>query len=199
VTIGGVSAGASPADEPGDRALVADFLARRDEAAFRRLYAAHAPRLFLFLLRLSGGRRSEAEELLQETWVRAAERLGSFRWESKLATWLHGIAWNARREAFRARGPIEAPLAEESVAALPGTSGGPGEARLDLERALRDLPEGYREVLLLHDVEGYTHEEIGVLLGISPGTSKSQLSRGRALLRRRLSGSADRTGKEATP
>jgi RNA polymerase sigma-70 factor (ECF subfamily) len=194
-----VSAGVLPADEAGDRALVEDFLARRDEAAFRRLYAAHAPRLFLFLLRLSGGRRAEAEELLQETWIRAAERLGSFRWESKLATWLHGIAWNIRREAFRARGPVEAPLPEEPAAALPGSSGGAGEARLDLERALRDLPEGYREILLLHDVEGYTHEEIGALLGISSGTSKSQLSRARALLRRRLSGSAGRTGKEATP
>jgi len=199
LTIGAASTGASPADEASDRELVADFLSGRDEAAFRRLYAAHAPRLFLFLLRLSGGRRAEAEELLQETWIRAAERLGSFRWESKLATWLHGIAWNARREAFRARGPIEAPLPEESMAALPGSSGSAGEARLDLERALRDLPGGYREVLLLHDVEGYTHEEIGILLGISPGTSKSQLSRGRALLRRRLSGSAGRTGKEAAP
>jgi RNA polymerase sigma-70 factor (ECF subfamily) len=199
LTSGGDSSGAASDHERSDRALVADFLARRDEAAFRRLYAAHAPRLFLFLLRLSGGRRAEAEELLQETWIRAAERLGAFRWESRLSTWLHGIAWNARREAIRARGPIEASLPEESASAAPGTADGTGETRLDLERALRQLPEGYREVLLMHDVEGYTHEEIGAQLGISPGTSKSQLSRARALLRRRLSLSGGRTGKEATP
>jgi RNA polymerase sigma-70 factor (ECF subfamily) len=199
LTSGRGSPGAAPADEQSDRALVADFLARRDETAFRRLYAAHAPRLFLFLLRLSGGRRAEAEELLQETWIRAAERLGAFRWESRLSTWLHGIAWNARRESFRASGPIEVPLPEDNAAGQPGAAGGAGETRLDLERALRDLPEGYREILLMHDVEGYTHEEIGALLGISPGTSKSQLSRARGFLRRRLSLSAGRTGKEARP
>ena len=104
-----------------DRDLVATFLERRDETAFRRLYAAHAPRLFLFLLRLAGGRRSEAEELLQETWIRAAGRLASFRWESKLGTWLFGIAWNVWREAARARGPAEAPLEDaEAVARVPG-------------------------------------------------------------------------------
>src|SRR5262249_28804834 len=158
----------------------------------RRLYSAHAPRLFLFLLRLSGGHRAEAEELLQETWIRAAERLGAFRWESKLSTWLHGIAWNARRESIRTRGPTEAPLPEDAAGTRAGAGDGSGEARLDLERALRELPEGYREVLLMHDVEGYTHEEIGALLGISPGTSKSQLSRARGFLRRRLSISAGR-------
>jgi RNA polymerase sigma-70 factor (ECF subfamily) len=188
----------SGAAEAGDRALVEDFLARGDEAAFRRLYAAHAPRLYLWILRICGGERVDAEEILQETWIRAAARLSSFRWESRLSTWLYGIAWNARRETRRARGPVAVPLEEETLGAAPGSGSPAGAERLDLERALRELPEGYREVLLLHDVEGYTHEEIAGLLGIAPGTSKSQLSRAREWMRRRLARSAGAPGKEAS-
>ena len=83
------------AGSAGDRELVAAFLAGRGEAEFRRLYAAHAPRLYLWLLRLCGGRETEAEDLMQETWLRAAEKLPEFRWESALSTWLGGIGWNA--------------------------------------------------------------------------------------------------------
>jgi RNA polymerase sigma-70 factor, ECF subfamily len=180
-----------------DRALVAAFLERADEGAFRRLYAAHTPRLYLSLLRLSGGREAEAEELLQETWIRAAGSLSSFRWESALRTWLYGIAINAWREASRARrgaGLSLDSVAEKLPAALPAP--GAGAEHLDLERAVRQLPEGYREVLVLHDIEGYTHEEIAGLLGILPGTSKSQLSRARACLRRWLSPPSARREKE---
>jgi len=169
-----------------DRALVAAFLAGRGEAEFRRLYAAHAPRLYLWLLRLCGGREAEAEDLMQETWLRAAEKLPGFRWESGLSTWLGGIGWNVYRETWR-RSPRLAPAPEEILASEPGE---PAE-RFDLERAVRDLPEGYREVLVLHDVEGYTHEEIARMLEISDGTSKSQLARAREWLRRRL-GSPER-------
>jgi len=186
------------AGEGSDRALVEEYLARRDEAAFRRLYAAHTPRLYLWMLRLCGGDRAEAEELLQETWIRAAGRLASFRWESRLSTWLYGIAWNARRETRRARGPVAVPLEEETLGGAT-RAGSPAESDLlDLERTLRELPEGYREVLLLHDVEGYTHDEIAGLLGIAPGTSKSQLSRAREWMRRRLARSAGASGKEAS-
>ncbi|MGE5279031.1 MAG: RNA polymerase sigma factor [Acidobacteriota bacterium] len=169
-----------------DRALVAAFLRDGGEEAFRRLYAAHTPRLYLWLLRLSGGREAEAQDLLQETWIRAASSLAGFRWESALRTWLHGIAINAWREAARERRHLAlAPEGEaEERAALPDAAAGAG--RVDLERAVRRLPAGCREVLLLHDIEGYTHEEIAGLLEISPGTSKSQLSRARGLLRSRL-------------
>ncbi|HTO88753.1 MAG TPA: RNA polymerase sigma factor [Thermoanaerobaculia bacterium] len=181
-----------------DRALVSDFLESRDEGAFRRLYAAHTPRLYLFLLRLSGGREAEAEELLQETWIRASSSLPAFRWQSALATWLCGIALNAWREAARARSPVCASIesAAEEIPAGPPETRADGTGRVDLERAIRRLPEGFREVLLLHDLEGYTHEEIAGLLGISPGTSKSQLSRARGWLRRWLVAEAGSAQKE---
>ena len=169
-----------------DRALVAAFLRDAEEEAFRRLYAAHTPRLYLWLLRLSGGREAEAQDLLQETWIRAASSLARFRWESALCTWLHGIAINAWREAARARRRADLPLEEEAQERAAPPSAGDGVGRVDLERAVRRLPEGCREVLLLHDIEGYTHEEIAGVLGISAGTSKSQLSRARGLLRSRL-------------
>jgi RNA polymerase sigma-70 factor (ECF subfamily) len=179
-----------------DRELVAAFLETRDEAAFRRIYAAHAPRLYLALVRLSGGREAEADEALQETWIRAVGGLAGFRWDSRLATWLHGIAVNAWREIFRRRGK-HAPL--EAVPDPPADpAGGGGDVRLDLDREIRRLPDGYREVLLLHDVHGYTHEEIAGLLEIAPGTSKSQLARARQALRRRLAPAAGGPGKEMT-
>lgn len=180
-----------------DRELAARFLARGDEAAFRRLYAAHTPRLYLSLLRLCGGREAEAEELLQEAWIRAASALAFFRWESALATWLHGIALNAWREAARARRAQGVALDE--LPEEPSDHGAESDGResaVDLERAVRELPEGYREVLVLHDIEGYSHEEISELLTIAPGTSKSQLARARGRLRNRLAGAPVAPTKE---
>jgi RNA polymerase sigma-70 factor (ECF subfamily) len=180
-----------------DRELVAVFLSSADEGSFRRLYAAHTPKLYLSLLRLCGGREAEAEDLLQETWIRAAQSLPSFRWQSALRTWLYGIALNAWREAARARrGPgfsLDSLPEEPPDAAADARD---GDAILDLEREVCRLPEGYREVLVLHDIEGHTHEEIAGLLGIAPGTSKSQLSRARGYLRHRLSPGAAHEEKE---
>jgi RNA polymerase sigma-70 factor (ECF subfamily) len=178
-----------------DRELVAAFLAGRGEAEFRRLYAAHAPRLYLWLLRLCGGRETEAEDLMQETWLRAAEKLPAFRWESALSTWLGGIGWNAYREASRRAPRLAAPPGERADETASASDAVEPAARFDLERAVRDLPEGYREVLVLHDVEGYTHEEIGRVLEISAGTSKSQLARAREWLRRRLGSPARQKGR----
>jgi len=165
---------------------VAAFLASADEAAFRRLYAGHTPRLYLSLLRLCGGREAEAEEILQETWIRAASSLASFRWQSALRTWLFGIALNAWREAARTKQRSGVSL--ESLPEEPPARAGHAsyDERLDLELAVRRLPEGSREVFLLHDVEGHTHEEIAGMLDIVPGTSKSQLARAHAFLRREL-------------
>jgi RNA polymerase sigma-70 factor, ECF subfamily len=166
-----------------DRGLVARFLARRDEAAFLALYRRHTPFLYRFLLALSGGSASEAEELVQESWVRAAARVEGFAWRSSLKTWLAGIARNAWRE--RVRAPRNAPLETEELPAPPVRH---EIARVDLERALAGLAPGYREAILLHDVEGYTHEEVAALTGVDAGTSKSQLSRARRALRARLTG-----------
>jgi RNA polymerase sigma-70 factor (ECF subfamily) len=171
-----------------DREL-ADAVARfGDEAAFRTLYRRHTAALYRLALRLGGGDGPWAEELVQRTWIGAVEGLRSFAWRSSLSTWLGGIAVNCARELWReTRTRAETGL-DEGREPLPTSAlRAPGaEDRLDLERAIERLPAGYREVFVLHDVEGYTHEEIGGLLGIETGTSKSQLSRARQRLRAAL-------------
>jgi RNA polymerase sigma-70 factor (ECF subfamily) len=171
-----------------DRALVSRFLERRDEAAFRALYDRHSGRLYRFLLRLTG-RAADAEEGVQETWVRACRSLERFAWRSALSTWLAGIAIRWWREECRRRGRVtDGDAAEpEVLAGLAPASRGEID-RIDLERALGELALGYREAILLHDVFGHTHGEIAELLEVDEGTSKSQLSRARRLLRARLGG-----------
>ena len=165
-------------DDDAERAWVDRFLARGEEAAFRMLYRRHAEYLFRLAVRLCGGRRDTAEDALQEAWLRAAQLLPRFRWESRLRTWLGGIVVNCCREQRR-RSARE--VGEPSPEQPPGQA-----ADLDLESAVLELPDGLREVLVLHAIEGYTHEEIGSLLGIAAGTSKSRLFDARAALRRRL-------------
>jgi RNA polymerase sigma-70 factor, ECF subfamily len=158
-----------------------------DGAAERALYDAHVDRVYRLVYRLAGDDEL-AREFTQDTFVRAFERLGSFRGDAKLSTWLHAIATsvalNGLRKVKRLRGR-ETDL--ENATALPA---GRREAEPDLKRrlarAIDDLPQGYRTVFVLHDVEGYTHEEIGATLGIETGTSKAQLSRARARLREAL-------------
>lgn len=177
-----------------DRFLVARFLARHDEKSFRRLYRVHAPYLNQFVLRLVGGEQGDAEDVLQVAWSRAVERLDQFRWESSLRSWLTGIALNCSRELLRKRQRAEVSPNEElpEIAVLPEASR--RIDRLDLERAIASLPQGYREVLILHDIEGYTHVEIGEFLGIESGTSKSQLSRARRAMRVTLGAQFNETG-----
>jgi RNA polymerase sigma-70 factor, ECF subfamily len=164
-----------------DLALVERFLRARGEDAFRALYRAHTPALYALALRLTGGDQSEAEDLVQESWVRAVRALSSFRARSALRTWLCGLLVNVRRERIRADWRrVDAPDIEPAADA-----GAPDDA-LDLERAIGALPEGARDVFVLHDVYGYTHREIAELLGVAEGTSKSQLTRARNLLRSSL-------------
>ncbi len=166
-----------------DRLLVANFLGRREEFAFREIYRRHAPSLNRMILRFVGGGNGDAEDVVQNTWIRAIENLETFRWESSLRTWLMGIAVNCSRELLKRR---KRDMMHDSVDSLelPAPARIRHEiSRIDLERAVDRLPTGYREVLILHDVEGYTHEEIGDFLGIQSGTSKSQLSRARSAVR----------------
>ena len=169
-------------DSAADQALVAQYLARGDEAAFLAIYRRHTAALLGLATRLCGGQRRDAEDIVQEAWVRAAAGLASFRWQSSLRTWLHGIVINGWKELLRSR-YREALLGKESEAAPPVAT---PEESVDLERAVALLPHGFRTVLLLHDVEGFTHEEIARLLEIDPGTSKSQLARARQAMRRLL-------------
>lgn len=156
-----------------------------DAAAFERLYRAHAARIHTLARRMMGP--DEADEATQDVFVRAWEKLKTFRGESAFGTWLHRLAVNlilgrrasaaTRRDRFR-----EDETAMESAAARRSTP----ELAMDFDAAIGRLPDGARQIFVLFDVEGYRHEEIAELLGISAGTSKSQLHRARMILREHL-------------
>ena len=158
-----------------------------DETAFRDLYREHAGRIYAVCLRLTGD-AAAAEERTQDAFVRAWERLGTFRGESAFGTWLHRLAVNVvlmeqrgRRRRERRVAPASDDPVFERAAVAPA-----GAERLDLERAITLLPAGARQVFVLFDVEGYSHEEIAGMCGIAVGTSKAQLFRARRLLREML-------------
>lgn len=174
-------------------------LARRcrqgDAAAFEEVYRAHAGRLYSLLVRMAGS-AGEAEDLLQDVFLTAHRKLGSFRGESALGTWLYRLAVNHCLDFLRGRrarmARATASLDEEDAAepAAPAPRLAEAISRIDLERAIAQLPDGCRTVFVLHDVEGFEHHEIGDLLGISEGTSKSQVHKARMKLRAMLSGAA---------
>jgi RNA polymerase sigma-70 factor (ECF subfamily) len=171
-------------NDASDRSLAEAVLRDRDARAFGMLYDRHTPYLYRFALRLLGGDELAAQDVVHDAWVRAVERLGGFEWRSSLRTWLAGIALNFARAARRADArtvELADDAAPSSDAALDGAYD-----RVDLERAIAALPIGARQVFVLHDVEGWTHDAIAAALGVNEGTSKSQLSRARALLRARL-------------
>jgi RNA polymerase sigma-70 factor (ECF subfamily) len=170
-------------DELSDRELAGSVVAAGDEAAFRVLYRRHAPTVYRFTLRLTGGDVAEAEDLMQETWLSASRGLARFEWKSAFRTWLMGIALNQFRELARKKGRRIATVEGEWEVPAAGADLG---HRLDLERALQLLPPGFRTVLVLHDVEGFTHREIGEQLGITDGACKSQLHEARRAMRRLL-------------
>ena len=169
-----------------DRLLIARVQAG-DASAERALYDAHVDRVYRLVYRIAGD-ADQAQDYTQETFIRAFSRLADFRGEAALATWISAIAVSValnglrRGKRLRAR---EVALDEAATAAAVVRVAEP-DLRDRLARAIDDLPEGYRVVFLMHDVEGYTHEEIGRTLGVQPGTSKAQLSRARAKLRRTL-------------
>lgn len=173
----------TPSDEDTDRRLVSRLVRQRDERAFTSLYDRHSTHLYRFALRLTAGNEDVSADLVHDAWVRAVPRLPSFEWRSQLRTWLSGFVLSLWRERQRDEGRLT-----ELPESTPGEDGSWNHApeRIDLERALAALPPGFREVLVLHDIEGYTHEDIATLLGVQPGTSKSQLSRARAAMRRAL-------------
>ena len=158
-----------------------------DQDAFERLYRGHAGRVYSLAVRLAGP--GEAEDLTQEVFIRAWSKLATFKGESRFGTWLHRLAVNhilSRRAVLKKREERHTSgdsLLERLLAPRQKTPG----ARLDLEAAMRMLPRRAREVFVLYDVEGYGHDEIAATLGVSVGTSKSQLHRARMLLREQLS------------
>jgi RNA polymerase sigma-70 factor (ECF subfamily) len=153
-----------------------------DSRAIRKLYDRYAPRVYAVVRRIAGD-DDLAQDYAQEAWIRAIRALPNFRGDARFSTWLHRIAVNSALQAIRkteTRRKRESPMPEQ-LAAVSGSS----DALLQrkLQRALDTLPEGMRRVLILHDVEGYTHDDIGDALGVTSGTSKSQLFKARAKMR----------------
>ena len=171
--------------------LLESFARTRTEGDFRTLYDAATPAMFGFALRLSGGDRSVAEDVVQEAWFRAIERVESFDATRPGGPWLHGFVVNCWRERARVNARDASPD-DHDLERLADTSTALWSEGPVLARAISALPDGFRAVLVMHDIEGYTHTEIAGHLGIEVGTSKSQLSRARAQLRRVLSGSEER-------
>lgn len=162
-----------------------------DRAAFDGLYACCVGRVYATCLRLSGD-RAEAEQLTQDTFVRAWRGLAAFRGDSRFTSWLHRLAVNEVLQERRSRTRRELrvrPASDELLARAPSRLDSPG-LKIDLERAIAELPDGARQVLVLFDIEGYPQEEIGRMLGIATGTVKAQLHRARRLLRERLEAGA---------
>jgi RNA polymerase sigma factor (sigma-70 family) len=159
-----------------------------DVRAFEVLYRRHSRRVYAVVWRLCG-HHARAEDLLQDAFVRAWQALPAFRFESAFSTWLHRLAVNTALMELRARAGAEALETDDAVLEFHagGDSAGQRTALgIDLERAVATLPPRARAVLVLHDIEGWKHEEIAAELGMAVGSSKAQLHRARGLLRTRL-------------
>ena len=169
-----------------ERELISRVLAG-DPSAERALYDAHVDRVFRLVYRMAGD-MDKAQDYTQETFIRAFSRLHSFRGDSALSTWLGSIAISVTLNGLRKvrrRNERELGL-DEGMPVGHMTREAEPDLKVRLTQAIDDLPEGYRAVFVMHDVEGYTHEEIATSLGVHPGTSKAQLFRARARLREAL-------------
>jgi RNA polymerase sigma-70 factor (ECF subfamily) len=169
----------------GSDAVDAMLAAAGDPRAFERLYRGHVARIHSLARRMAGD--DEAGDLTQMTFVRAWQKLGTFRGESKFGTWLHRVAINVilgRRASIKVE-RARRHDGEEIFETLPARPAGT-EHRLDFDAAIGRLPSGARQIFVLHDVEGFKHEEIARMLKVNVGTSKAQLHRARMLLRTHL-------------
>ena len=167
-----------------------------DTSAFEELYSRHSRRVYSLCLRMTAN-TAEAEDLAQEVFIQLHRKVGSFRGESAFTTWLHRLTVNQVLMHFRRRGVRVEQVGDEGdapqqvVVGTENPSHMPVVDRIALDKAVSQLPPGYRAVFVLHDVEGHEHEEVARLLGCSVGTSKSQLHKARMKLRQLLT-----TGKK---
>ncbi len=181
-----------PSKQPGDVRTADLELAARcragDADAFEELYRQHARRLFSLVVRMVGS-AEDAEDLVQEVFLQAHRKLAGFRGESTLGTWLYRLTMNhcldhlrgRQARMSRATESLDDEDAAEPMAPAPAVP--PAISRMDLEKAIAALPPGSRAAFLLHDVEGFEHREIAAILGVSEGTSKSQVHKARLKLR----------------
>ncbi len=178
----------SDAESPISDHSLARKAAGGDVQAFEELYARHNRRVYSLCLRMTGN-AAEAEDLAQESFIQLFRKIGSFRGDSAFTTWLHRLTVNQvlmhfRKKSVRAEKttdegetPVQVVRGTEDPARMPVID------RIALDRAIAQLPPGYRMVFVLHDVEGHEHEEIARMLGVAVGTSKSQLHKARMKLR----------------
>ena len=164
-----------------DQTLVRALRVGRSERAFSALYDRHTPRAYQTAWRILGGNVHEAEDAVQEAWSRALASLEAWSGESTFGAWLRGIAAHVAIDMVRR----DTRIAGEPDAELADATDESSE-RIDLETAILSLAPGYRAVLVLHDLEGFTHDEIAAQLGITAGTSKGQLFKARRAVRARL-------------
>jgi RNA polymerase sigma-70 factor, ECF subfamily len=167
---------------------LAQKAAKGNVQAFEMLYQRHNRRVYSLCLRMTAN-TAEAEDLTQEVFIQLFRKLGSFRGESAFSTWLHRLTVNQVLMHFRKRGvqleqtteegetPVQVVMGTENPNAMPIVD------RIAIDRAIEQLPPGYRTIFILHDIEGHEHEEIAKMLGCSVGTSKSQLHKARMKLR----------------
>jgi RNA polymerase sigma-70 factor (ECF subfamily) len=171
---------------------------RGDAEGFERLYKLHSGRVYGLCLRMMKGNAPEAEDLTQEAFLQMFRKIGTFRAESAFSTWLHRLTFNIVLMRLRRKTVAEMISLEETNNPDEQEGGLVKEIatadlrlsglvdRVNLQRAVNQLPSGYRSIFLLHDVKGYEHNEIAGMLGCSIGNSKSQLHKARAILRQLL-------------
>ncbi len=186
------AAAAAVAGRAGDLALV-ERCRTGDVAAFEEIYRAHSPRLYSLALRMLGN-PADAEDLLQEIFLSAHRKLEGFRGEAALGTWLYRLATNQCLDYLRSRAAKTNQVTgtiDDEIGLSDAGSRSIAErtvAKMDLERALAQLPEGARAAFVLHDIEGLEHREVADVLGVAEGTSKSQVHKARLKLRALLGG-----------
>ncbi len=174
-----------------EKAAALDHIRRAqlgDVDAFELLYHEHSGRIYALCLRLKAGDSSDATELMQDVFIRAWRRLSTFRGDCAFSSWLHRLAVNTMLENARSDNRrIARVLTMDDTSRLAGAARSSGvELKMDMEGAIASLPRGARLAFVLHDVEGYQHQEIAEQLSVSVGTVKAQLHRARRLLKERL-------------
>jgi len=185
------SIGPNPSTMGEEKAAALDSIRRAqsgDVDAFELLYREYAGRVYALCLRLKGGDSADATELLQDVFVKAWRRLETFRGDCAFSSWLHRLAVNTMLENVRSDSRrIARVLPMDDTSRLAGAARSSGiDLKMDMEDAIASLPRGARLAFVLHDVEGYQHQEIAEQLSVSVGTVKAQLHRARRLLRERL-------------
>lgn len=160
-----------------------------DRAAFKTLYEMYAGRIYALTIRMTAN-SSAADDILQDIFIRAWEKVGTFKFKSAFYTWLHRLAVNViirKSQKLKKEGQRESTIEVEDMYKKQGLKKTDSiENRIDCERALLNLPDQARKIFVLYEMEGYTHEQIGKIAGISIGASKAHLSRARSLLKKEL-------------